>query len=185
MSIVLSISCITFNHAYYVKECLDGFLMQKTSFPFEILIHDDCSTDGTKEIIEEYVAKYPDIIFPIFQTENQYSKGVRGMMARFNFPRSRGKYLALCEGDDYWTDPYKLQKQVDFLEANQEYLRFFHKTKAVLGDNLLDDEGIEQRFQKVNNKNEISRLTILFSKSQIIKNETLYNIKNLKNKTFT
>lgn len=121
MSIIVSISCITYNHASYIRECLDSFLMQKTTFPFEILINDDCSTDGTKEIIEEYAAKYPDIIFPMFQTENQYSKGIRGMMARFNFPRSRGKYLALCEGDDYWTDSYKLQKQVDFLEANKDY----------------------------------------------------------------
>lgn len=131
MSIVLSISCITYNHAPYIRECLDGFLMQKTTFPFEILIHDDCSTDGTREIIEEYSQKYPDIIFPIFQTENQYSKGVRAMMARFNFPRSRGKYLALCEGDDFWSDPYKLQKQVDFLEANTDFSICFHNMKIL------------------------------------------------------
>jgi glycosyltransferase involved in cell wall biosynthesis len=118
---LVSISCITYNHAPYIKECLDGFLMQKTNFAFEIIIHDDASSDGTKEIIEEYVSKYPDIIFPLIQIENQYSKGIRGMMPRFNFPRCQGKYIALCEGDDYWTDPYKLQKQVDFLEANEEY----------------------------------------------------------------
>jgi glycosyltransferase involved in cell wall biosynthesis len=131
MSIIVSVSCITFNHAPYIRACLDGFLMQKTSFVFEILIHDDCSTDGTREIIEEYSKKYPDIIFPIFQTENQYSKGVRGMMARFNFPRSRGKYLALCEGDDYWSDPYKLQRQVDFLEANTDFSICFHNMKIL------------------------------------------------------
>ena len=131
MSIIVSVSCITFNHAPYIRACLDGFLMQKTSFIFEILIHDDCSTDETREIIEEYSKKYPDIIFPIFQTENQYSKGVRGMMARFNFPRSRGKYLALCEGDDYWTDPYKLQRQVDFLEANTDFSICFHNMKIL------------------------------------------------------
>ena len=129
MSIIVSVSCITYNHAPYIRACLDGFLMQKTSFVFEILIHDDCSTDGTREIIEEYSKKYPDIIFPIFQTENQYSKGVRGMMARFNFPRSRGKYIALCEGDDYWSDPYKLQRQVDFLEANTDFSICFHNMK--------------------------------------------------------
>ena len=131
MSIIVSVSCITFNHAPYIRACLDGFLMQKTSFVFEILIHDDCSTDGTREIIEEYSKKYPDIIFPIFQTENQYSKGVRGMMARFNFPRSRGKYIALCEGDDYWSDPYKLQRQVDFLEANTDFSICFHNMKIL------------------------------------------------------
>ena len=131
MSIIVSVSCITFNHAPYIRACLDGFLMQKTSFVFEILIHDDCSTDGTREIIEEYSKKYPDIIFPIFQTENQYSKGVRGMMARFNFPRCRGKYIALCEGDDYWSDPYKLQRQVDFLEANTDFSICFHNMKIL------------------------------------------------------
>ena len=131
MSIIVSISCITYNHAPYIRDCLDGFLMQKTTFPFEILINDDCSTDGTKEIIEEYAAKYPDIIFPMFQTENQYSKGIRAMMVRFNFPRSRGKYLALCEGDDFWTDPLKLQKQVDFLEANTDFSICFHNMKIV------------------------------------------------------
>ena len=131
MSIIVSVSCITYNHAPYIRACLDGFLMQKTSFVFEILIHDDCSTDGTREIIEEYSKKYPDIIFPIFQTENQYSKGVRGMMARFNFPRCRGKYIALCEGDDYWSDPYKLQRQVDFLEANTDFSICFHNMKIL------------------------------------------------------
>jgi glycosyltransferase involved in cell wall biosynthesis len=124
---LVSVCCITYNHAKYIKECLGGFLMQKTNFKFEILVHDDASTDGTKEIIEEYTAKYPDLFFPVYQKENQYSKGVRGMMARFNFPRARGKYIALCEGDDYWTDPLKLQKQVDFLEENEEYVFCYHR----------------------------------------------------------
>jgi len=94
--------------------------MQKTDFAFEILIHDDASTDGTADIIREYEKKYPDLIKPIYQVENQYSKG-GGISIRFNFPRAEGKYIALCEGDDYWIDPFKLQKQVDFLEANPEY----------------------------------------------------------------
>lgn len=119
--VLVSISCITFNHAPFIRQCFDSFLMQKTDFKFEILIHDDASTDGTKEIIEEYTLKYPDLFFPIYQSENQYSKGVRGMMERFNFIRARGKYIALCEGDDYWINPYKLQKQIDFLEANPNY----------------------------------------------------------------
>ncbi len=119
--IVVSISCITYNHAPYIRECLDGFLMQKCNFEFEILIHDDASTDGTQDIIKEYQQKHPNIIKPIFQTENQYSKGQRGMNIKYNFPRAKGKYIALCEGDDYWTDPLKLQKQVDFLEEHKEY----------------------------------------------------------------
>jgi glycosyltransferase involved in cell wall biosynthesis len=117
---LVSISCITYNHEPYIRECLDGFLMQKCDFDFEVLIHDDASTDGTQEIIKEYQEKYPEIIKPIFQTENQYSKGVRGMNIKFNFPRAQGKYIALCEGDDYWTDSLKLQKQVDVLEKHPE-----------------------------------------------------------------
>ena len=108
---LVSISCITYNHAPFIRQCLDGFLIQKTNFAFEIVIHDDASSDGSKEIIEEYVNRHPDIIFPMFQVENQYSKGMRGMTFRFNFPRCRGKYIALCDGDDYWTDETKLQKQ--------------------------------------------------------------------------
>ena len=100
--------------------------MQKTKFPFEVLIHDDASTDGTQDIIREYEAKYPDIIKPIYQKENQYSKGVRVSLV-YNYSRVRGKYVALCEGDDYWTDPYKLQKQVDFLEAHPDYVMCSHQ----------------------------------------------------------
>lgn len=118
---LVSVCVITYNHYNYIRQCLDGIIMQQTSFPFEIIINDDCSTDGTTEIIKEYVTKYPDIIRPIFHEENQYSKGVRGMFAKYCFPKARGKYIALCEGDDYWTDPLKLQKQVDFLERNSDY----------------------------------------------------------------
>lgn len=124
-SIVVSISCITYNHAPYIRQCIDGFLMQQTNFAFEVLIHDDASTDGTTEIIKEYEAKYPEIIKPIYEEENQWVKGRRGS-AVFNFPRAKGKYIALCEGDDYWTDPLKLQKQVDFLEDNPNYVMCSH-----------------------------------------------------------
>lgn len=124
---LVSISCITYNHSKFIRKCLDGFLMQKTNFSFEILIHDDASTDGTQDIISEYQKSYPKIIKPIFQKENQYSKGV-SISATFNWPRVKGKYIAMCEGDDYWTDPVKLQKQVDFLETNQKFSGCFHET---------------------------------------------------------
>ena len=133
--IVVSICCITYNHEPYIRDAIEGFLMQKTNFPFEILIHDDASTDGTADIIREYEAKYPDIIKPIYETENQWQKGRRGSVI-FNFPRAKGKYIALCEGDDYWIDPYKLQKQVDFLEANPEY-GLVHTNYKVLNANSL------------------------------------------------
>ena len=117
---LVSICCLTYNHEPYIRQCLDGFMMQKTDFPFEMLIHDDASTDGTADIIREYKAKHPDIIKPIYQTDNQYSKGV-GVSRVYQFPRAKGKYIAMCEGDDYWTDPYKLQKQVDVMEANENF----------------------------------------------------------------
>ena len=123
---LVSICCITYNHAQFIRKCLDGFLMQETNFPIEILIHDDCSTDGTTEIIREYEAKYPDLIFPLYEEENQYQQGKAAEIDFYNYRRARGKYIAYCEGDDYWTDPQKLQKQVDFMEANPEYSVCFH-----------------------------------------------------------
>ncbi len=117
---LVSICCIAYNQEKYIRETLDGFLKQKTSFPFEVLIHDDASTDRTADIIREYAAKYPGIIKPICQTENQHSKGIP-VGITFNYPRAQGKYIALCEGDDFWTDPLKLQKQFDFMEAHPEY----------------------------------------------------------------
>lgn len=117
---LVSIMCITFNHANFIRETLNGFIIQKTNFPVEIIIHDDASQDGTQDIIKEYEALYPNIIKPIYQSENQYSKKV-DFGKEFIFPQIRGKYIATCEGDDYWTDRLKLQKQVDFLEQNNEY----------------------------------------------------------------
>ncbi len=119
---LVSIACITYNHEKFIQETLEGFLMQKTDFPYEILIHDDASTDETVNIIKRYHRQYPDLIKPVFQTENQWSKLPVGINARFNFPRAQGKYIAFCEGDDRWTDPYKLQKQIDFLEKHSEYI---------------------------------------------------------------
>lgn len=136
---LVSICSITYNHAPFIRQCLDGFLMQKTNFKYEIIIHDDASTDGTAEIIKEYAEKYPDLIIPIFQSENQYSKGLRGFYAKFVFPKAKGKYIAMCEGDDYWTDPLKLQKQVDFLENHPDYVMCSHRF------NILDQESGKQQ----------------------------------------
>lgn len=119
-SISVSICCLAYNHELYITDCLEGILKQKTTFIFELLIHDDASTDRTAEIIREYEKKYPEIIKPIYQTENQYSKS-KGVSVKFQFPRVKGKYISICEGDDYWTDSYKLQKQFDFLEKNEDY----------------------------------------------------------------
>lgn len=169
MQPLVSISCVTFNHASYIIECLDGFLMQKADFVFEVVIHDDASTDGTREIIEEYAEKYPDIFFPMYQDENQYSQGVRGMMARFNFPRCRGKYIALCEGDDYWIDPLKLQKQVDFLQSNPEYSYCGHKSstncKGIISKLPLEVKSFS--FNELIFKNFLSTSSLFFRKSAL------------------
>jgi glycosyltransferase involved in cell wall biosynthesis len=117
---IVSIICLTFNHEKFIKNSLDGFVMQETNFPFEIIIHDDASTDNTTNIIREYESKYKDLFKPIYQSENQASQE-RGRVTRIAFNEAKGKYIALCEGDDYWTDPLKLQKQVDFLEGNLDY----------------------------------------------------------------
>ena len=123
--ILVSIRCCTYNHEPYIRKCLDGFVMQKTNFRFEAIVHDDASTDGTAAIVREYASRYPDIIKPIFEEENQYSKH-DGSLSRIMNSHMRGKYIAMCEGDDYWTDPYKLQKQVDFLNNHPDYAMCFH-----------------------------------------------------------
>ena len=115
----VSIICNAYNHEKYIRDALDGFLMQKTNFAFEILIHDDASTDSTADIIREYEAKYPDIVIPIYQAENQYSKG-GGITEKFQFPRVNCDFVAICEGDDYWIDENKLQKQYDAMMAHPE-----------------------------------------------------------------
>lgn len=118
--VMVSIECCVYNHEPYLRKCLDGFVMQKTNFPFEAIVHDDASTDGSAAIILEYAEKYPNIIKPIIETENQYSKG-HGILRKFLDTLLKGKYIAWCEGDDYWVDPLKLQKQVDFMEEHPDY----------------------------------------------------------------
>lgn len=165
---LVSISCITYNHASYIKECIDGFLMQKTNFNFEVLIHDDHSTDGTEEIIKEYAKQYPDIIKPLFEKENQYSLGKPIGSAVWNLPRARGEYIAICEGDDYWTDPYKLQKQVDFLESHPDYGMCYTKVKRfVPKNNKFIDEwgGPNETMDKLLIENTIPTLTAVFHKA--------------------
>lgn len=132
------VRCLVYNHEPYLRDCLDGFVMQKTNFPFKSVVHDDCSTDGSAAIIREYAEKYPDIIEPIYETENQWSKG-SGFLRRVmnDATLNRSPYIAYCEGDDYWTDPYKLQKQVDFLDANPEYSMSFTSC-AVLNEHGLN-----------------------------------------------
>lgn len=120
--IIVSVCMITYNHEKFISEAIEGVLMQKTTFPIELIIGEDCSTDATRSICVDYKKNYPEII------KLQLPETNKGMMRNFieNMQAATGKYIALCEGDDYWTDPYKLQKQVDFLDANEEYSFCFH-----------------------------------------------------------
>ena len=128
----VSVVCITYNHAPYIRKCIEGFIIQETSFPVEVIIRDDCSTDGTTAIIREYEAKYPQIIRPVYEAENQYSKGVRpGPVA---CKHARGKFIAMCEGDDYWTDPGKLQRQVALLEKDASVIMSAENAIVISGD---------------------------------------------------
>lgn len=129
--VMVSILTLAYNHEPYIRQCLDGIVMQRTNFRFELLIHDDASTDETANIIREYEKKYPDIIKPIYQKENQYSKKVP-IGATYLYPKAKGKYIALCEGDDYWTDALKLQKQVDFLESHPDYVMCSHRFRIYI-----------------------------------------------------
>jgi glycosyltransferase involved in cell wall biosynthesis len=140
---LVSISCITYNHEKYISDALDSFLMQKTDFDFEILIHDDASTDGTADIIRDYERRYPNIIKPIYQTENKYKNGLKVIHYIFNYHRAIGEYIALCDGDDYWTDKYKLQKQVDYMRKNPECSMCIHSSDIVDGNKRF--EGVKVR----------------------------------------
>lgn len=120
----VSVVSITFNQAAFLEDALKGFLMQKTDFPFEILVHDDCSTDGTTEILRQYAEKYPDIIVPLYEEENCYSRHIPILAPMF--ARARGEYIALCEGDDYWCDPHKLQRQFDYMQKHPDCALVMH-----------------------------------------------------------
>ena len=118
---LVTVCCPTYNHEDFIREAIDSFLIQETEFPFEIIVHDDASTDGTAAIVLEYAQRSPRLSRTIIQKENQFSKAAL-INPRFVFPAAKGKYLAICEGDDYWTDNRKLQKQVMFLEKNPDYV---------------------------------------------------------------
>ncbi len=135
---LVSVACITYNHEKYIEDAIEGFLVQETDFPFEILIHDDASTDNTANIVREYAEKYPNIIKPIFQKENQYSKGKKIFPIVTHL--CAGDYIAICEGDDYWTDPKKLQTQVVFLEENPDYVITYTAVKA------FDENGVIETY---------------------------------------
>ena len=171
----VSIICNTYNHEKYIAQALDSFLMQKTSFPFEVLVHDDASTDGTAAVVRQYAARYPEIVKPILQTENQRSKGVH-ITYEIQVPRAEGEYIAFCEGDDYWTDEEKLQRQFDFMESHPDYASCCHAYDMVNADgdllehrrDYIGDCDLEME-NLVGNQLEVPQFATFFTRSEVLK----------------
>lgn len=134
----VSVVVIAYNQVKTISKTLDGIISQKTNFPFEVIVNDDASNDGTKEIIEEYAKKYPELIKPVYHNENQFSKKV-SFLEIINFDLIKGEYFAFCEGDDYWVNDNKLQIQVDFLDNNPDFSGVFLKSKR---KNIVTNEDV-------------------------------------------
>ena len=156
---LVAIHCLVYNHEPYLRDCLEGFVMQQTSFPFVAIVHDDASTDGSAAIIREYEERYPNIIKPIYETENQWRKpdGSLGRIMNAAIDATGAKYVAMCEGDDYWTDPLKLQKQVDILEADESLMACCTNCSVVdMNSDVLE----EKRVQPVVKENKQGRYSL-------------------------
>ena len=126
----VSVSVITYNHEKYIKKAIDSILMQKTDFKYEILLGEDDSIDGTRDIVKDYGIRYPDRIRVFLNSRKNVLRINGTATGRLNLinniTQARGKYVALLEGDDYWTDPHKLQKQVNLLESRPDFSMCFH-----------------------------------------------------------
>lgn len=155
--IMVTIRVLAYNHEKYIRHCLESILNQKTNVDYEVLIHEDASSDKTADIIQEYMGKYPDKIIAILRKENQYSSNIEAINQWFE-ENTHGKYIAYCEGDDYWTDEYKLQKQVDYLEQHQEVGLVAHRFYIV------DDD---EKMIKISHQGE--RLNRLFNKEDALR----------------
>jgi len=171
----VSVCVQTYNHVNFIKQNLEGILMQKTDFHFEILLGEDESADGTREICKEYAVKYPEKIRLFLHSRENNIKINGTPTGRFNLfynlSHSMGKYIALCEGDDYWTDPYKLQKQVDFLEGNEEYVMCGHDAKVVdEGGCLIRESKLPAEFKRDCSADELKRSFWVLTLSMCFRN---------------
>lgn len=151
---LVTIRSITYNHVNYISDALDGFLNQVTNFKFEVIVHDDASTDGTSDVIRKYAEKYPHIITPIIQKENQYSKKNGGIRRAIN-SNLRGKYIALCEGDDYWTYQNKLAKQIAYMESHPDCSLSFHAVNYEQNGKIIKNDRISNKEKDIPSRNVI------------------------------
>ena len=158
-AVLVSICAVCYNHAPYLRQALNGFLSQKLTYPdpetkeerhfsIEILIHDDASPDGSADIIREYQERFPDIVKPILQTENQYSQGITNISGAFNFPRAKGKYITLMDCDDYWQSKDKLSLQVAYMEAHPECQLCVHAAEVRNDNGDLVDKNLMRPYRK-------------------------------------
>lgn len=172
---VVSVCVQTYQHCDYIKKCLDGILMQQTNFPFEILLGEDNSTDETREICLGYAKRNPEKIKLFLHHRKNNIKINNCSTGRFNFIynlfSAKGKYIALCEGDDYWTDPLKLQKQVDFLEKNEKFKICFHNVKIYLQEeNKFIEDKITRNVQSTSSLEDLARGNFMHTPSVVIRN---------------
>lgn len=189
--IMVSVQCLVYNHEKFLRQCLDGFVMQKTNFKYEVIVHDDASTDGSIGIIKEYAQRYPDIIIPFFEKENQYKKGGFELVFDIVAKLSKGKYVAICEGDDYWLDPNKLQKQYDIMEHHPELDMCAHSSyfeKASTGErcgeiHLCDSIKIIPASQVIIEEGDFLSTNSLFYRSTI--NQNLPSFRKFMNYDYT
>ena len=168
-SVLVSICCMTYNHENFIKDCIEGLIKQKTDFDYEILIHEDASRDNTSAVVREYEKKYPELIKVIYQTENQFLK--QHILSNLLLPMAKGKYIALCEGDDYWNDSYKLQKQVDFLEANDDVVITGHDAFIInkKGEKIKDSK-LPEIYKRDASGNDLKKMFWILTLSMVFRN---------------
>ncbi len=173
---MVSVCVQAYNQENYIRKCLDGILMQETNFPFEVILGEDDSSDTTREICQFYAAKYPDKIRLFLRGRKDVIYIDGNVTGRFNFvsniKNSKGKYIALCEGDDYWTDPKKLQKQVEFLEGHPDFAICFHAVSVLLQEsNSIQKDTITRKVSAETSVEELSKGNYIHTPSVMFKND--------------
>ena len=165
---LVSVFMITYNHELYIAQALDSILMQQVNFKYEIVIGEDCSTDNTRAILINYAKKYPNIFHLLLHKHNLGAVNNQNEV----FKNCKGKYIAMLEGDDYWTDPYKLQKQVDFMDANNGYGLVHTSFKSIKGS-LLSEKAKEEDIVRDDIFFEMQKKPIVSTLTAVIRKEAL------------